>query len=78
MAIGWGKFPEDDEPIAPNTQYIFAYVGVDPANPDTVAYAYREVKPVRYPEPDELQDGVIEPTAVLKETGRIYYDVQSG
>lgn len=77
MAVGWGTFRDDDaESAAPSTQYIFAAVGVDPANPDTVAVAYREVEPVPYARPDELQPGIIEPTALLRPTGRTLYEVE--
>ena len=66
----------DAEPVALTTPYIFAGYGVDPASPGTVATAWRELAPVPYAPPDELQPGVIEPTAVLKLTGRTLYEVE--
>ncbi|HWI67732.1 MAG TPA: hypothetical protein VNS88_05075 [Nitrospiraceae bacterium] len=79
MAVGWGQFDDpDDEPATPSTLFIISGVGVDPANAGTVAYASIEIEPVPYERPDELQPGVIEPTAVYRKTGVIRYDVQSG
>ena len=78
MAVGWGTFPDDDaDPTTPTTLFIISGVGVDPANAGTVAYASIEIEPVPYERPDELQPGVIEPTAVFRKTGVIRYDVQS-
>lgn len=78
MAVGWGTPRDGDaEPVAPTTPYIFAGYGVDPASPGTVATAWRELAPVPYAPPDELQPGVIEPAAVLRPTGKTMYTVQS-
>jgi hypothetical protein len=65
MAVSWFR-RNDEEPDHPDHPYIVAAVGVDPEDPSAVAYAYRELQPVPYAAPDELQDDVIEPTAVYK------------
>ena len=63
----WCNRRDDDEPDHPDHPYIVAAVGVDPANPGTVAYALRALQPAPYAPPDGKQDDdVIEPTAVFK------------
>lgn len=67
MAVGWSRRRDDDaEPTTPSPPRKVVGVGFDPANPDALAVALRPMEPVPYTEPDELQDGVVEPTAVFK------------
>lgn len=67
MAVGWSKRRESDgEPATPSTPYIIADVGFDPANPDAIVFAWKALEPVPYAAPDELQDDVIDPTAIFK------------
>lgn len=64
----WGC-PDRAEPTAPatpSTLFIAADMSVDPGSPTGIAVASRPMEPVPYAEPDELQDDVIEPTAVFK------------
>ena len=64
----WGC-PDRAEPTTPNppsTLFIAVDVSVDPTAPSGVATARIPMEPVPYSEPDGLQDGVIEPTAVFK------------
>jgi hypothetical protein len=65
MSVGWSR-RRPEEPDHPEHPFILAVVGIDPANPDAVSVARVALQPVRYAAPDELQDGVIEPTAVFK------------
>ena len=66
MSVAWSR-RKPEEPDHPDHPYILAAVGVDPANPDTVAYALRPLQPAPYAPPDGKQDDdVIEPTAVYK------------
>jgi hypothetical protein len=55
-----------EKPGHPEQPFILASVGIDPANPDAVVFAYRELQPVPYAAPEELHDDVIEPTAVFR------------
>lgn len=61
--LSWSNRRDDEEPDHP---YIVAAVGFDPANPTGVSLARVALQPVPYAPPDELQDDVIEPTAVFK------------
>jgi hypothetical protein len=63
--LSWSS-RRDDEPDHPDQPYIVAVVGIDPANPSAVSVARVALHPVPYARPDELQDDVIEPTAVFK------------
>jgi hypothetical protein len=65
MSVAWSR-RKRDEPEEPAHPFIIAGIGIDPANPGTVAYALRALEPVPYAPPDGKQDDdVIEPTAVF-------------
>jgi len=65
MSVAWSN-RRDDEPDHHDQPFIVAAVGIDPANPDAVSLARVPLQPVPYAAPSELQDDVIEPTAVFK------------
>jgi hypothetical protein len=66
MSVAWSR-RKPEEPDLPDHPVIVADVGVDPANPDAIAIAYRALQPTSYAPPDDKQDDdVIEPTAVFK------------
>jgi hypothetical protein len=75
MSVAWST-PRDGEP-EPEHIYIVVGIGFGGAERGTVATAYRELAPVPYALPDELQPDVIEPTALLKPIGRTRYEVES-
>ena len=68
MSVAWSrrKPEEPEEPRHPDPPVIIAGIGIDPANPNAVAVAYRALEPVPYAGPDgEQDDDVIEPTSVF-------------
>ena len=71
MALGWGKFwgkfpKDDDEPTARTTHRKVTGMRIEPGGAARVTLAPDLGEPTPYADPDELQDDVIEPTAVYK------------
>jgi hypothetical protein len=62
MSVAWSR----RKPEEPDPPVIVTVAGIDPANPDATVVSYREVQPSPFAPPDELQNDVIEPTAVFK------------
>lgn len=60
------RWNEDAEPTTPTTTRKVTAMRFYPSEPGTLFVTLATHKPVPYAEPDELQDGVIEPTAVFK------------
>jgi hypothetical protein len=64
--LSWSSPRKDDEPDYPEHIFIAVDVSADPTSPPGVSLARVALEPVPYEAPDELQDDVIEPTAVFK------------
>jgi hypothetical protein len=63
MPVGWSR-RKRDEPDHPDQPVIVTVVTLDPGSPSGLVVVHRELQPVPYSVPEELQDDVIEPTAV--------------
>jgi hypothetical protein len=69
MAVSWSSNDDgraDDERDLPDHPYMIAAIAVDPASPTGYAIARVPLEPVPYARPDELQNGVIDPTRVFR------------
>lgn len=60
------RWNEDAEPTAPTTLRKVTGIRIEPDGTARVILAPIPTEPVPYAEPDELQDGIVEPTAVFK------------
>ena len=65
MAVGWSR-PKDDEPGHPDQTRKVTGVRFEPGGWVRVTLEPEPGEPVPYAPPDEVQDDVIEPTAVYK------------